>query len=79
MDPAETVAGRSLTIDGLVDSAYDVQFYRTWQGTFLDSQIAECRNGKLAVKVPEWKVWGNRKFSDPDVAFRITRKPAIVK
>lgn len=76
VDPSETVAGRSLTIVGLEDGAYDVRFFRTWQGTFLKGETAECRKRKLTIRVPVWKVWGNLKYSDNDIAFRITRKPA---
>jgi len=72
--PQEPVTGQSLTIRGLTDGTYNVRFYRTWIGEFLDSRTAECRMGEMTITVPQWKTkGGNPRYSDHDIAFLFTR------
>ncbi len=71
--PQQSVAGRKITIRALSDGAYEVRFYRTWTGEFLNSPTTECRTGEITTNVPQWKQDDNAKppveYADHDIAF----------
>jgi Domain of unknown function (DUF5060) len=72
VNPRTSVANESFTISGLSDGPYDVRFYRTWRGRYLDSQTIEARSGKLTCTIPELKTTrGHALHIGNDIAFKI--------
>ncbi len=72
VNPRSGVAGESFTISGLPDGTYDVRLYRTWRGRYLDAQTVDCRDGTLAISVPELTTTGGHAYHiGDDVAFKI--------
>ncbi len=71
------LAGETIEVPGLTDGDYDVHFFRTWRGLYLDPVAASSSGGVLAVKVPVLKPAATRVQNiGNDVAFKIVRKGA---
>lgn len=74
-NPVRGVAGESFKIRGLPDGDYDIHFYRTWRGLYLDPIAATADNGTLTVTAPELRPRAGRaQNAGLDIAFRIVRK-----
>ena len=72
VNPRTSVAKDSFTIAGLEDGRYEARLYRTWRGRYLDTQTLDCRDGKLAVTIPELRTTGGHaSHIGNDVAFKI--------
>jgi hypothetical protein len=75
VNPRTSVANETFTISGLKDGDYEVRLYRTWRGRYLDPQTLQCREGKLAVTIPELRTTGGHaSYIGNDIAFKITPK-----
>jgi hypothetical protein len=75
VNPRTSVANESFTISGLKDGDYEVRLYRTWRGRYLDPQTLQCRDGKLAVTIPELRTTGGHASNiGNDVAFKAAPK-----
>lgn len=74
-NPMRGVANETITIPGMPDGEYDVYFYRTWRGFYLDPLAATAAGGELQFKAPELRPRGGRAQNlGHDVAFKIVRK-----
>jgi hypothetical protein len=71
-NPTSGIAGETLEIPGLPDGNYEIRFFRTWRGLYLDAIAARSTGGVLTVKVPLLQPVGGRVQSmGNDVAFKI--------
>ncbi len=78
--PSSGIANESVTVPGLADGDYDVYFYRTWRGVYMDPIAATSTGGALEVKVPELRPRGGRAQNiGNDVAFKIVKKGVAIK
>jgi hypothetical protein len=69
------VAGETFTIPGLADGEYEVHFYRTWRGLYLDPLPVRSSGGAMSVQIPELRNRGGRVQNiGNDVAFKIVKK-----
>jgi hypothetical protein len=76
-NPERGIANETITVAGLPDGDYDVYFYRTWRGQYLDAIAASSAAGALKVTVPELKTdRGHAQQMGDDVAFRIVKRGA---
>jgi hypothetical protein len=76
VNPLFGIAGESITVPGLPDGEYDVLFYRTWRGLYLEPVRATSTAGALTVQVPVLKPVATRAQNiGNDVAFKITPRP----
>ena len=74
VNPLTGVSGETINAPGLADGDYEVHFYHTWRGQFLDPISARSAGGALTVKIPESLPRdGKPRYFGPDVAFKIIR------
>ena len=60
---------------GLADGEYDVHYFLTWSGKYLDPIPAISSGGLLALQVPEARPRdGKPRYFGSDVAFKIVRR-----
>jgi hypothetical protein len=72
---ASGIAGETFTIPGLPGGDYEVHFYRTWRGLYLDPVSVRSSGGTLSVQIPELRNRGGRVQNiGNDVAFKIVKK-----
>ena len=62
---SEDISGSDFTINGLVDTGYEVKWLDPWSGEWWSTTTGKCSGGSLILQVPEMKE------PHPDVAFRI--------
>lgn len=73
-NPHRGVAGETVVVPGLPGGEYDVHFFRTWRGLYLEPVRAASVNGKLTMKVPELRPRAGRaQNAGHDIAFKIVR------
>ncbi len=75
VNPVRGVASETVTVPGLADGEYDVHFFRTWRGSYLEPVAATSAAGALSVKVPELRPRAGRAQNiGHDVAFKIVKR-----
>jgi hypothetical protein len=75
VNPLTGVAGETVQVPGFEDGSYDVYFYRTWRGLYLEPIAATAEGGALSFRVPELLPRGGRAQNiGNDVAFKIVPK-----
>lgn len=75
VNPMRGAAGETVTVPGLADGEYDVYFYRTWRGFYLEPVTVASTGGTLVVKAPELRPRAGRAQNiGQDVAFKIVKK-----
>jgi hypothetical protein len=80
VNPLTGVAGETVRIGGIEDGEYDVYFYRTWRGMYIEPLKATASGGSIEFKVPELTPRGGRAQNiGNDVAFKLVRQGVGLK
>jgi hypothetical protein len=75
VNPRVSVANESFTVSGLNDGNYEVRIYHTWRGQYLDSNIVQCKDGKITITIPELtRSQDHASYIGNDIAFKIVPK-----
>ena len=73
--PAHRVAGETVQVPGFEDGSYDVYFYRTWRGLYLELDPSDGRGRRALVSRSGLLPRGGRAQNiGNDVAFKIVPK-----
>jgi hypothetical protein len=71
------IADETIRVPNVAGGDYEVRFYRTWRGLWLDPVTVSARDGALEIQVPQlWPRGGRAQNIGNDVAFKIVKKPA---